>query len=43
MEKEIKMLEDEIREIDKFEKNDEDLETVTFSHICGANLTIFCC
>ena len=43
MEKEIKMIEDEIREIDKFEKSDVESDIITFSYDCSSYLTIICC
>ena len=43
MEKEIKMIENELKEIDKFESNDEENDVQSFSNICGSFFTIICC
>lgn len=43
MEKEIKMLEEELREINRFENNLEDAEIISFSESCGGMWTLICC
>ena len=43
MEKEIRMLEDELREIDKFEANEDENDPTTFSNVCGSFFSIICC
>ena len=43
MEKEVKILEEEFQEINKFDANLQEEEAVTFSSYCGGHLTIICC
>lgn len=43
MEKEIKMLEEELREINKFEDALVDAEFITLSESCGGMWTLICC
>lgn len=43
MEKEIKLIEKEMQEINKFEELVEYEDILTFSESCGGTLTLICC
>ncbi len=43
MEKEIRMIEEEIKELNKFENIDGSEQIISFSESCGAHLTLICC
>lgn len=43
MEKEIKLLEKELVELNKFEETFSDADVVTFSQTCSPFLTVICC
>ncbi len=43
MKQEMKMIEEELKEINKFEDLEQQEDVLTFSESCGGFLTVICC